>query len=328
VITILGLVFFIAVFFLMPSFVEETLEMGLYLSPMPDVLVQFLEEDDVNYILAESDESLQQLVRSGDIPAGYSFPDGGLDQIVSGGKVPVRLYFSPEVPEDFKEIYAVILDEFAFVLSGQEVDIDVKEVMLGPDMVGEQISARQKMLPLLTVFILGMEILGLASLISEEIEAGTLRALLTTPVRVDGLFLAKGIFGTMFAFLQVALLMGVTGGLAQRPFLILLILFLGSVLITGISFLIASFGRDMLSVMGWGMLAIILLALPTFSILIPGISSAWTKVIPSYYLADTTFQVVNFNAGWADVAPNFAILFAYAGAFLVLGIAVLRRRFR
>jgi ABC-2 type transport system permease protein len=268
------------------------------------------------------------MVRNGDIPAGYSFPDGAIDRVVLGEKIPVYLYFSPEVPEDFKGIYTVILDEFAFVLSGQDVDIDVKEVMLGPDMIGEQIPARQKMLPLLTVFVLGMEILGLASLISEEVEMGTLRALLVTPVRVDGLFLAKGIFGTVFAFLQTTLLMGVTGGLNQRPFLVLFILLLGSILITGISFLIASLGRDMLSVMGWGMLAIILLAIPTFSILIPGMRSVWTRVIPSHYLAETTYRVINFNAGWADVAPNFVILLAYAASFLVLGIMVLRRKLR
>lgn len=327
-ITILGLVFYIAIFFLMPSVVDETLELGIYMSPLPAALVELLEDDEVKYTLAESDESLQHSVRSGDVPAGYSFPDGAVREIVSGDKIPVNLYFSPEVPEDFKGIYSVILDEFAFVLSGQKVDIEVNEVILGPDMAGEQIPPRQKMLPLLTVFILGMEILGLASLISEEVEAGTLRALMITPVRVDGLFLAKGIFGTLFAFLQTSLLMGVTGGLNQKPILILTILLLGSALVTGIAFLIASFGKDMLSVMGWGMLAIILLAIPTFSILIPGMANNWIKVIPSYYLADTTYRTINFGAGWSDVWLDLIVLLSFTVAFMGLGIAVLRRKIR
>jgi ABC-2 type transport system permease protein len=208
------------------------------------------------------------------------------------------------------------------------VDIETTEIILGPDMAGEQIPPRQKMLPLLTVFILGMEILGLASLISEEVEAGTLKALLVTPVRVDGLFLAKGTFGITFAFIQTALLMGVTGGLNQKPMLILTVLLLGSALVTGISFLIASFGRDMLSVMGWGMLAIILLAIPTFSILIPGMANNWIKIIPSYYLADTTYRTLNFGAGWADVGLNLAVLLASALGFMGLGVVVLRRKFR
>jgi ABC-2 type transport system permease protein len=328
VITILGLVAYIGFFFLMPVRVEDELELGIYFSPMPAELEELLEEDEVNFILTDSDTALQKFIQEGDIPAGYSFPDGSLERIVAGEQVPVHLYFSPEIPEEFKEIYAVILDEFAFVLSGQEVDIETTEIILGPDMAGEQIPPRQKMLPLLTVFVLGMEILGLASLISEEVEAGTLQALLVTPVRVDGLFVAKGMFGTVFALLQTTLLMGITGGLDQKPLLILTVLLLGSALITGISFFIASFGRDMLSVMGWGMLAIILLAIPTFSIIFPGMANTWVKIIPSYYLADTTYRTINFAAGWSDAIPNLVALFAFTIAFMALGVIVLRRKFR
>lgn len=328
VITALGLVAYIAIFFLMPTVVDEELELGLYMARMPAVLEELLEEDEVNYIRTATDADLQDLVIKGDVPAGYSFPDDTLEVITAGGVVPVQLYFSSEVPEDFKPIYAVILDEFAFVLSGQDIEIDTTEVILGPDMAGEQVPPRVRMLPLLTVFILGMETLGLASLISSEIEAGTLRALLVTPLRVDGLFVGKGLFGTLFAFVQVALLMGITGGLNREPLLVLTTLLLGSAMVTGIAFLMASVGRDLLSVMGWGVLAILLLALPTFSFLIPGIANNWIKVIPSYYLGDTIYRAINFGVGWGDVSANLVALIGFTIVFMSLGVVVLRRKFR
>ncbi len=328
VITALGLVGYIVIYFLMPAVVDEELELGLYMAHMPNSLQGFLEEDDVNYIQTESDAALQEVVIEGDIPAGYSFPDDTLERISSGEKVPVQLYFSQDLPDDFKPIYEVILNEFAFVLSGQEIEIDTTEIVLGSDMAGEQIPPRRRMLPLLTVFILGMETLGLASLISSEIETGTMTALLVTPLRVDGLFVAKGLFGTLFAFVQTVLLLGITGGLNQQPMLMVSALLLGSAMITGIAFLMASVGRDLLSVMGWGILAILLLALPTFSFLIPGMANNWIKIIPTYYLADITYRVINFDATWSDVNGYLLILLGFTIAFMALGVLVLRRKFR
>ena len=97
---------------------------------------------------------------------------------------------------------------------------------------------------------------------------------------------------------------------------------------TGVAFLIASVGRDLMSVMGWGILALLLLALPTFTVLIPGLVSDWIRLIPSYYLVDTVFQVLNFGATWADVAHNLLLLAAWSAAIMALGVVVLRRKFR
>jgi ABC-2 type transport system permease protein len=195
-------------------------------------------------------------------------------------------------------------------------------------MSGDQIAPRARMLPLLAIFVLMIETLGLASLISSELHGGTLRALLVTPLTVEGLFLAKGIFGTLFAFVQVALLMALTGGLNQSPILILTTLLIGSALVTGIGFLMASVSRDLLSVMAWGILVILILAIPSFVIMLPGIASEWIKLIPSYYLVDTVFRVINFEAGWSDVAINLIALLGFTLLFMVLGIYTLRRKLR
>lgn len=326
-ITVLGLVAYTAIYFLLPTTVDEVLELGLYMAQMPPALEAMLTQEDVAFYRAASEDALRQAVLEGEIPAGYAFPDTALAQLRTGQKIPVTLYLSPELPPEFKTIYEMLLHEFAFTLSGQTLTIETTEIVLGPDMAGQQIAPRQRMLPLLTVFILMVECLGLASLISAEIESGTLRAVLVTPLTLGGLFTAKGIFGTGFAFAQATLLMLFTGGLHTQPVLILTTLLLGAALVTGAGFLIASLGKDLMSVMGWGALAILLLALPSFSVLIPGLATQWVKLIPSYYLVDTVYRVSNYGAGWGDVAGNLALLALSALALLTLGVWVLKRRF-
>ena len=82
-------------------------------------------------------------------------------------------------------------------------------------------------LPLFAVLVLMVECLGLASLIAAEVEQGTIRALLVTPLSLRGLFVAKTLFGSLFAFVQAVLLLAVTGGLVREPLLNLTALFIG-----------------------------------------------------------------------------------------------------
>jgi ABC-2 type transport system permease protein len=327
-VTVLSLVAFTLLYFLLPSTVDETLALGLYMADMPPALAERLDNDEITFLRAQSPEALRQAVLEGDVPAGYAFPDDLLAQLRGGGRPVVELYLSPDVPAEFRDVYQVVLEELGFLISGQTLAIETTEIVLGRDLAGAQIPLRQKMLPLLAVFVLMVECLGLASLIAAEVESGTLAALLVTPLTMSGLFTAKGIFGTLFAFAQAAVLMLITGGLAQQPLLILTALLLGAALVTGVAFLIASVGRDLMSVMGWGILALLLLGLPTFTVLIPGLATDWIKLIPSYFLVETVYEVSNFDAGWADVARNLLLLAAWAAALLALGVVVLRRKFR
>ncbi len=259
---------------------------------------------------------------------GIALPDDFMQKLVAEEKPQVHIYLTADVPPEFREVYALLIEELSFLLSGRPLRIDANEEILGVDRAGNQIPPRDRMLPLFAIFILMTETLGLASLISAEVETGTLHALLVTPMRMEGLFTAKAVTGVGLAFGQAAVLMAVTGGLKEQPVLMLIALLLGSLLATGVGFLMASVAKDMMSVMGWGVLVMITLSIPSFNVLLPGLTSDWVHIIPSYYLVDTVHQVANFNAGWGDVAGNLLILLAFALAFLGLGILVLRRKFR
>ena len=323
----LGLVFYIAMYFFLPNQVDETLELALYAPDIPIDLLEEMEEDGLEFLDMDSEEALKEIVMTGDYGVGVALPENLIQRINAGELPEVRVYFTPDIPAEFREIYMILAQELAFMISGAPLYLETTEEIIGIDMAGQQIPPRERMLPMLAIFILMMETLGLASLISTEIEAGTIRALLITPMGIPDLFLGKSITGVILAFSQVTLLMIITGGLDQEPMLVLLTLLLGSILVTGIGFLVASVSRDMMSVLGWGMLALLIMIIPSLVIFLPGIGTNWIEIIPTYYLVDAVYRVLNFEASWVDVWQNLVATTAFAALFVVLGIAALRRKF-
>lgn len=326
-ITILGLVFYIAMYFLLPNQVDETLELALYAPDIPRDLLGEMEEDGLKFLDMDSEEALKEAVMTGDIGVGVTLPENLIQRINAGELPQTTVYFTPDVPEEFREIYMILAQELVFTISGAPLYLETTEQILGVDMTGQQIPPRERMLPMLSIAILMMETLGLASLISTEVETGTIRALLITPMGVPDLFLGKSITGVILALSQVTLLMLITGGLEREPVLVLLTLLLGSILVTGIGFLVASVSRDMMSVLGWGILAMLIMIIPSLVIFLPGITTNWIKIIPTYYLVDTVYRVLNFEAGWSDVWQNLVVTLLFAMLFVGLGVAALRRKF-
>jgi ABC-type multidrug transport system permease subunit len=180
----------------------------------------------------------------------------------------------------------------------------------------------------MAVFIIMLETMGLAGLISEEVEGRTIQALLVTPMNVTGLFLAKGTVGVTLAFGQAMLFMAIVGGFSQQPLVVMVALLLGAILATGIGFLMASLSKSLMSVFAYGMVALIVLIIPAFGILFPGTVSGWAQAIPSYYLVDTVHLAANFGFGWVEVWDNLLILLGFDVAIFGLGIWALRRKMR
>jgi len=327
-VTGLALVAYAAIYFLMPSTVDETVEMAIFAPALPQLFSNELADDGLVLKNMESKAALETAVTDNEYAVGVVLPEELSQALASGEQGQIELYFSPEFPEELKEAYIILFEEIGYNLGGQRLNINVHEEVLGVDRAGNQIPQRDKMLPFFAVLILTVETLGLASLISSEIVAGTLQALLITPMRMEGLFIAKGTVGVGLAFIQAVALMAVTGGLSQQPLLIIVALLLGSIMVTGLGFLLASVATDIMSVMAWGVPIILLLALPAFGLMLPGITTDWVKILPSYYLIDTVYQAANLNVGWADAGSNLLILLAFSLAFMGLGIVVLRRKFR
>ncbi|MCK4368524.1 MAG: ABC transporter permease [Dehalococcoidales bacterium] len=325
--TALGLVFYLVIYFVMPSSVNENLKIGLYAPVIPPVFEQ-VQEEGLEIEVVESEEALKEAVAEGQYIAGVVLPADLMEKFQSGQKPKIILYFTPDAPEEIKDAVEVLIKELAYLQTGQTLAIDISEEILGPDMVGMPIPPRDRLRPLLAILIIMMEMLGLANLISEEVERRTVHALLVTPMTVIDLFVAKGITGVGLAFVQAVLFMSIVGGMSRQPLIILVALLLGAVLVTGVGFIIAAVSKDFMSVLGWGVLSFIILLIPSFSVIAPGVITGWIKILPSYYLVDTVHRAANFGSGWGDVGINLLILLGFSLAILWIGITVLRRKFQ
>lgn len=325
-ITIGGLIAYIIIYFLLPSEVNETYRIGFYVSELPTEITEVLENESLEVYYAESEEELKKAVLDAEVTAGFAFPENFVEVISGGGTPNVQAYFPADLPQEAKDIYILLLKELSFMMVGQPLNIEFNEEILGSDMVGQQIPLRDRMLPLIAVFVLLIETMGLANLLSSEIETHTIQALLVTPLNVRNLFIGKGITGVGMAFIQALLLVVITRGLTNQPIIILVALFLGALLATGIGFLLASSGRDLMGILAWGVLAILVLSMPAFGIIFPGSISTWVKLIPSYYLVDTINRAINYGISNQLALTNLAILLVIDILLLWLGVIALRRK--
>ncbi len=326
-ITVLGLVAYLVIYFIMPSSVNESLEIGLYAPVMLPAFEQ-MQGEGLEVEVVESEELLKEGVTEGQYVAGIALPADIMEGFMSGQEPIISVYFASDVPEEIKDAVVVLIRELAYQQTGQALAVEVSEEILGTDMAGMQIPPRDRMRPLFAILIIMTETFGLANLISEEVERRTIQALLVTPVSVKDLFTAKGITGVILAFGQGIIFMTIAGGMNQQPLIILVALLLGAVLVTGIGFIIASLAKDFMSVLAWGMVALIPLFIPSFGVIFPGAVTGWVKLIPSYYLIDTVHRVANFGAGWGDIWLNLLILIGFDIALVWIGIMALRRKSR
>jgi ABC-2 type transport system permease protein len=327
-ITLLGLVVYVALYFVMPGSVDETLDIGLY-APAWSPTSDEIQQQGLEIHVAESEDDLRDGVVAHDYVAGVVLPGDLVEKLASGQKPQIDLYFASDTPEETKEAVASLMRELIYVQTGQPLAVDFStQVLPGPDMAGQQIPPRDRLRPLFAVLLIVFETYGLATLITEEIEHRTIQALLVTPVTVKDLFAAKGITGITLAFGQGALFMALVGGLNHQPVIVILALLLAALLVTGIGFLIASLAKDMMSVLAWGVLALVILVIPSMGTMFPGVITEWVKVIPSYYVVDTVDRVTSYGWGWPDIWQNLLILLAFDVAFLLIGMVALRRRFQ
>ena len=327
-ITILGMVVYIGLYFILPHTVDEKLSIGMYAPVLPPSFEQLTAAPGVDVKMFASADELKSAVLAGDYPAGIALPADILDTWAAGATPVVTLYYPAASPPEVKDAIATLVTELSYAQNGQALKLDTTQEVLGPDMLGSQIALSARMRPLLTVFILLIEIMSLASLISVEIDQGTATALSVTPMRTSDLFIAKGMLGIGLALAQAILFMAIVGGFAHQQLIILTTLLIGSAMVVGLGFLLASLARDVTVVTGWGLLVVIIMAIPGFGSVFPGILSDWTRVIPSFYLTDTVSRVMDFSAGWGDVAGNLAILAAFTAVVIALGMAALRRRYQ
>lgn len=328
-ITLLGLVAYITIFWFLPDSVDETITLGVHQEGIPlftGAATEGLEV--IGY--ATTDELRTAVEEATDgVVAGLDFPDDFAARIAAGDTVTVTQFVRSDVPGEVETAMASMAREVVALVAGDPPPFSLlaEDVMvLGEDRAGDQVSLQERIRPLLAVFVLTMEALALASLVASEIEQRTVQAILVTPASTADFLAAKSLFGTGLAFAEVTVLLLLIGALASSAGPLLLTVLLGSILVTGVALMAGSLGRDFIGIVFWSILFMIPLMVPGFAVLFPGSAATWVKVLPSYGLARSVVEVTTYGAGFGDILPLLAGLAAWCVVLFAAGVLILRRK--
>lgn len=362
--SILGLVIFIGFFYLAPSTVNETLVLGVHQTGMETLfdqyqegadaseglkLVQFASEDELKKVVSgeveywESKDGTQSYLRdkaAGDdkpkdakkvsVAIGIGFPSGFLEKTAAKEKTVVTVYSDAGVPTEIQGAMKSFVREIAYAIAGDAVPVTEpaqENIILGTDRAGDQVSLREKMRPMLALFVLMIEVLSMASLVSTEVLTRTVTAVLVTPATAGDFLMAKTIYGTMLAMSQAMIVLIAIGAFtASNWWLLLLTMLVGSVMFTGVAMIVGAAGKDFLGTLFYSMLFLLPLMIPAFSILLPGTASAWIRFLPTYGMTQVLTGVTAYGLEWADVWQNLAAATAWVVVIYLAGLFTLKRK--
>ncbi|MBL7174718.1 MAG: ABC transporter permease [Desulfobacteraceae bacterium] len=332
----LGLVCYVAIFWVLPSTVDETITLGIRQTGLNIALQEIIEteEEGLEIVLFESSERLKAAV-AGEIETekevriGIDFPDDFLTKTLQQEKTIVQVYVEAGVPREISRAISSMVREIAYMISGDDLPVtqlDQQTIVLGEDRVGNQVPFRDKMRPMLAFFILIVEAFALASLIAGEVQAKTVTAMLVTPARTGDVLAAKTILGTLLAFTQALVLLLAVNALGEDALLMILIILLGALMVAGIGMITGSAGKDFMGTLMYGMIFMLLLVIPAFAVLFPGMASTWVKILPSYGIVEGMVRTTIYGKGWAESVPYLAHIAFWDTIILGSGLLVLKKK--
>ena len=328
IITFLYLALFVGIYLALPATVEDHFSLGLYAPELDEALPQDLEVDGLELRWFDTEEELQQAIQGDAVYAGLVIPANLLVELAMGARPSVTAYLPDDAPPETAEMMRVLVQSLFFEMLEQPAPIMTQREVLGPDLAGDPIAPRDRMVPLIVTIILLVATMGQAALIASEIETGAADALMSTPMGIGEFFVAKSIGGILIAFGQVFVVLMIIGALAQQTLIVLILVLLGAMLVIGIGFLMAATGWDTPTLMALGFLIMIPLSAPPFDILFPGTITGWGLLIPTHYLSVALHRASNLGMGWGNVWQEMAILLAFCVVLGIAGVLVLRTKFR
>ncbi|TET52604.1 MAG: ABC transporter permease [Actinobacteria bacterium] len=323
-ITFLAIFAYALIYHLMPSTVNETYKMGFYAQKGRTAIEKVMEEESEEGLKVEwasSTKELKKMVEKKDVSAGFSVT------FSKEGKPNARLYVSSETPKEIKEAGEIFGREFAYSLTGNQLPIDVKEEIIGTDMVGKQVPLRNDMRMMFLVVVFMVEFFALADLLAREIEQNTVFAILVTPVNKFEFLASKTITGVSLALFESLLAAAFLNILTLDILLPLLVLLaMGAFLATSIAFIVGALSKNAVSVIAWGTVFMMVLIIPAMVVLFPGLASPAVKAIPTFQLVTALDGVINNGLALSEFSAEIAYLAFANVVFFAIGFLSFRRR--
>ncbi|MFQ5382449.1 MAG: ABC transporter permease [Dehalococcoidia bacterium] len=265
------------------------------------------------------------------VDAGLALAEGFFASLDAGEQATATVFIDAAAPDEIRTSMSGLVRELAFAVSGRELPVAVPApetvyLVLGEDRAGAQVTPRETFRPMIISLVLIMEMFGMSTLIAREIQARTLVAILVTPATSADVLIAKAIGGTLLGLSQAAILLLAIGALGAHAGLTLTLMFLGALMVSGISMLVGSAGRDFMSNLVFGFALMVPLMIPAVAALFPGTASLWIRVLPSYPLVQGLASVTTYGDGWRETVPELGALAGWCFVVAAAGWIALKRR--
>jgi ABC-2 type transport system permease protein len=339
VISVMVIVIFAVIYYLLPSSVNEVFKMGFHLEISEEAAAELgLEggkdeiaarlseagkegtEGGLELVWADSPTELERMVLDEEVSAGVSFD-------VSGQRPDLVLYVSSKTPDEVTQAGEAIASEIGYALIGYQLPADFKATVIGPDMAGQQIPMKDRLRVILLAFVFLLELFSLGNLLMEEIQRETAVALLVTPVTLRDFISAKAITGILNTFVLGFLMALLLGAISADTWLaIIVLLLLGAALMVGLAFIVGAVSRDFISMAMIAMIPFVVLVIPGFMVIYPGFDSPVLKAIPTYWLLEPLNGVLNYGMRLSEYTASLFYLALFIVGFFALGFVILRRR--
>ncbi len=261
--------------FVIPAKLDIMPEALFYDGTSNKILEQYLETGGVNkkYIISNK-EGLINLVKKGKSQIGVIF-EGSLT------KPKFTLVYDDSISESSVNLVKASINKFAQVLKGdfQDKGFDIKSLRNKSD----TIPLNKNTIPMFMVFevmVLGFMLSSI--MIFQEKQEGTILAYRVSPAGTLSYIISKSLLFLFSSLIYGAIIIVFTMGIAVNFVLLLLIIALGSLLMTLLGLFVGIFFDDISGWFPWGVLILVVDMIPVISYINPAFSPLWIRVIPAY----------------------------------------------
>lgn len=249
--------------------------------------------------------ALREAVAAGAVDVGVVLPPGFDAAVQSGQRAELLVYVWGESLLRHRATLGTVLATLFRQLAGQEPPIEIATTTLGEAAAPWE----ERLLPfiVLMTLLIGGSMVPATSLVDEK-QKRTLSALTATPVSLGEVFVAKGLLGLLLSVAMAVVILALNRAFGSQPLLLLLVLTLGAAMAAAFGVLLGAFVKDIntlfATIKGIG----ILLYAPALVYLFPEIPQWIGRLFPTYYMIQPMVEITQEGGGWADVAPELAIL--------------------
>ncbi len=270
-----------------------------------------------------SPEALRAAIADGRLDIGLVLPGGFDERVQAGEQVSLTAFVWGESTVKNRVVAGTAVATLVRDLTGRDAPVEIVTDVVGAE---GQLPWEKRLLPIIVMMaiLMGGSVVP-AALLVEEKQRRTLRALTTTSASLSEVFVAKGLLGWILSILMALVTLLLNRAWGPEPLLLLVALALGAVMAAAIGILMSAFLKDMNMLMSVVKGGGILLYAPGLVYMFPEIPQWIGRIFPTYYLIQPVIEITQHGGGWADVAPELAVM-VVLNVILLAVIAVVVRR--